>query len=169
MQPVRLECEARSNPLGVDAAQPRLSWVLESAEKGQRQTAYRILVASKPELLQPGHADLWDSGEVLSEETINIVYAGKALESNQRCFWQVQARDRAGVWTKAAAIAEWTMGLLKRERELFALWNKDTRFSGIVLESVALSQEVGYLKLSYEFNGWERYVESKRAAQNKVF
>jgi hypothetical protein len=113
VQPVRLECEARSNPLGVDAAQPRLSWVLESAEKGQRQTAYRILVASKPELLQPGHADLWDSGEVLSEETINIVYAGKALESNQRCFWQVQARDRAGVWTKAAAIAEWTMGLLE--------------------------------------------------------
>ena len=76
-------------------------------------------------------------------------------------------------WLKPGSIwdeqREWTMGLLKRERELFALWNKDTRFSGIVLESVALSQEVGYLKLSYEFNGWERYVESKRAAQNNVF
>jgi hypothetical protein len=113
VQPVRLECEARSNPLGVDAAQPRLSWVLESAEKGQRQTAYRILVVSKPELLQKGHADLWDSGEVVSEETLNIPYAGKALASNQRCYWQVQARDQAGVWTEAAAAAEWTMGLLE--------------------------------------------------------
>jgi hypothetical protein len=112
VQPVRLECEARSNPLGIDTKQPRLSWALESAEKGQRQTAYRILVASKRELLQPGRADLWDSGEVVSDETLNIVYAGKALESNQRCYWQVQARDRAGVWTKGAT-AEWTMGLLE--------------------------------------------------------
>src|SRR5664279_3521351 len=109
VQPVKLECEARSNPLGVDAAQPRLSWVLESTEKGQRQTAYRILVASKVELLQKGRADLWDSGEVVSEETLNIPYQGKALASNQRCFWQVQTRDRAGVWTEAAAAAEWTM------------------------------------------------------------
>ena len=113
VKPVRLECEARSNPLGVDAAQPRLSWVLESAAKGQRQTAYRILVASKPQLLQAGRADLWDSGEVVSEETLNIPYAGKALASNQRCFWQVRTRDQAGAWTKAAADAEWTMGLLE--------------------------------------------------------
>jgi hypothetical protein len=113
VQPVRLECEARSNPLGIDAVHPRLSWVLESAEKGQRQTAYRILVASKPELLQAGQADLWDSGEVTSEETLNIPYAGKALASNQRCFWQVRTRDKAGAWAKPAAVAEWTMGLLQ--------------------------------------------------------
>ncbi len=110
VQPIKLECEARSNPLGIDTVQPRLSWVLESGEKAQRQTAYRIFVASTRELLQKGSADLWDSGEVVSEETINIPYAGKALKSNQRCFWQVQARDQAGVWTKSAALAEWTMG-----------------------------------------------------------
>jgi hypothetical protein len=113
VQPVRLECEARSNPLGIDTKQPRLSWALESAEKGQRQTAYRILVASKPELLQPGHADLWDSGEVVSEETLNIAYAGKALGSNQRCYWQVHTRDGAGAWTKGGSATEWTMGLLE--------------------------------------------------------
>ena len=113
VQPVRLECEARSNPLGIDAARPRLSWVLESMEKGQRQTAYRILVASKPELLQTGQADLWDSGEVASEETLNIPYAGKALVSNQRYFWQVQVRDTAGAWAKAAPAAEWTTALLQ--------------------------------------------------------
>ncbi len=115
VQPVRLECEARVNPLGVDAARPRLSWVLESAEKGQRQTAYRILVASKPELLQAGQGDLWDSGEVVSDETLSIPYSGKALASNQRCFWRVRTRDRAEVWTTSAATAEWTMGLLKPE------------------------------------------------------
>jgi len=49
-----------------------------------------------PELLQAGQADLWDSGEVVSDETLNIAYVGKPLVSNQRCFWQVQTRDRGG-------------------------------------------------------------------------
>ena len=115
VKPVRLECEARSNPLGIDAAQPRLSWVLESEEKGQRQTAYQILVATKLELLQAGQADLWDSGEVVSGETLNIAYGGKGLASNQRCYWRVRTRDRAGAWTSSATTAEWTMGLLKPE------------------------------------------------------
>ena len=115
VKPVRLECEARSNPLGIESAKPRLSWVLESAEKGERQTAYRIQVASKPELLKAGQADLWDSGEVVSDETLQIPYAGKSLASNRHCFWQVRTRDRAGAWSQASKSAEWTMGLLKPE------------------------------------------------------
>jgi len=115
VKPVKLECESRSNPLGIDTAQPRLTWVLESTEKGQRQTAYRILVASRPELLRAGQGDLWDSGEVVSDETLNIPYAGKTLASNERCYWQVRTRDRGGAWTSASAPAEWTMGLLKPE------------------------------------------------------
>ena len=111
LKPVHLECEARTNPLGIDTPRPRLSWILESADNGQRQLAYRILVASRPELLRPGQADLWDSGEVSSAETLNLEYAGHALASDQRCFWQVQVRDRTGEWTTSET-AEWTMGLL---------------------------------------------------------
>ncbi len=112
LKPVRLECEARSNPLGIDTQRPRLSWILESAENSQLQTAYRILVASRPELLRPGQADLWDSGEVSSDETVNLEYAGQALASDQLCFWQVQVRDRNGHWSTSET-AEWTMGLLQ--------------------------------------------------------
>jgi hypothetical protein len=49
-----LMCEYRVNPLGIDVPQPRLSWVVEatnSDERGQRQTAYQILVASSRENL----------------------------------------------------------------------------------------------------------------------
>ena len=45
------KCEYAADPLGIDVAQPRLSWCVESDERGQRQTAYRILVASSAELL----------------------------------------------------------------------------------------------------------------------
>ena len=52
MPPLALRCEYRVNPAGIDEAQPRLSWQLESSERGQKQTAYQILVASNPELPQ---------------------------------------------------------------------------------------------------------------------
>ena len=40
-----LRCEYRDNPLGIDAAKPRLSWKIEAGDqrsevRGQRQTAY---------------------------------------------------------------------------------------------------------------------------------
>ena len=59
-----LRCEYAENPLGIDSPQPRLSWVLESEQRAQRQTAYQVFVASSEQLLKPGKADLWDSGKV---------------------------------------------------------------------------------------------------------
>jgi alpha-L-rhamnosidase len=58
-----LRCEHLENPLGIDANQPRLSWKLESSERAQGQTAYRVLVASSPENLKWGNLDLWDNRE----------------------------------------------------------------------------------------------------------
>ncbi len=39
-----LKCEYRVNPLGLDTPRPRLSWLLESSQRGDRQTAYQVLV-----------------------------------------------------------------------------------------------------------------------------
>ncbi len=86
---VRLRCEYLANPLGIDTRWPRLSWLLESDEPGQKQTAYRILVASTEEQLAKDEADLWDSGKVASSETANVPYAGRPLKSRQRCYWKV--------------------------------------------------------------------------------
>ncbi len=41
-----LRCEHYVDPIGVDAEQPRLEWIIESSVRGERQTAYRILVAT---------------------------------------------------------------------------------------------------------------------------
>jgi alpha-L-rhamnosidase len=59
-----LRCEYLVNPLGIDVAEPRFSWTLESDRRGQAQTAYRILVASNPKLLDKETGDLWDRGKV---------------------------------------------------------------------------------------------------------
>ena len=52
------------NPLGIDVAKPRLSWVMESDQRNERQTAYRVLVALLGEKLAKDEGDLWDSGQV---------------------------------------------------------------------------------------------------------
>ena len=81
VKPAELRCEYRVNPLGMDEAQPRLTWQVESGQRGAKQTAYQILVASSAELLKQNSGDLWDSGRVASAQTVNIVYAGKPLPS----------------------------------------------------------------------------------------
>lgn len=91
-----LRSEYLVNPLGLDAASPRLSWVVTADRRAEAQTAYRILVASSPSLLKDGTADLWDSGKVASDETAQIEYGGKPLISRERCYWKVQAWDRDG-------------------------------------------------------------------------
>ncbi|HTS17683.1 MAG TPA: glycoside hydrolase family 78 protein [Verrucomicrobiae bacterium] len=109
----QLRCEYLSNPLGIDAAQPRLSWVPESDQRGQRQTAYRILVASLPTLLDRGQGDLWDSGKVAGDDTTAIVYEGRPLTSGSCCYWKVRVWDKNGKASTWSDPASWTMGLLQ--------------------------------------------------------
>src|SRR6267154_4767794 len=86
-----LRCEYRTNPIAIEPTSPRLSWHVEAGEneRGVTQATYQILVASRPELLRTDKADLWDSGRVDSEQSVQVVYAGKTLSSSQTCFWKV--------------------------------------------------------------------------------
>ncbi len=115
LTPAQLRCEYLVNPLGIDTPRPRLSWVLESAERAQRQTAYQIHVAPDTALLGKDSALLWDSGRVESTEQNQIEYAGPALRSHQQCFWSVRVWDAAGTPGPWSAPAQWTMGILKPE------------------------------------------------------
>jgi len=127
-----LRCEYLTNPIGIDAPRPRLGWVIESDRRGERQTGYQVLVASTAELLARDEGDLWDSGKVASDQSIQVEYggpstslrAGKPLESRQQCYWKVrvwlarrslgEGGDKDGKpspWSQPAA--RWTMGLLE--------------------------------------------------------
>lgn len=112
LQAANLRCEYRVNPVGIEAARPRLSWTLESAQRGARQSAYQILVASTPQLLQRQRGDLWDSGRVASDETTQIPYGGRPLGSSQEAWWSVRSWDRDGQPSAYSPPAHWATGLL---------------------------------------------------------
>ncbi|MGA2496894.1 MAG: family 78 glycoside hydrolase catalytic domain [Tepidisphaeraceae bacterium] len=110
-----LRCEYLENPLGIDAASPRLSWILASDDpvaRGLSQTAFQIVVASAAQELAQDRADLWDSGKVVSSQTAQLHYAGKPLASGQHCFWKVRSWDQAGTASRWSEPASWEMGLL---------------------------------------------------------
>jgi len=113
LHPFDLRCEMLCNPMGVDVLQPRLSWKLNSQQRDQFQSAYRILVASDPETLAQDHGDLWDSGKILSSQSAWIAYKGVPLKSGMFCYWKVKVWDkknRASEWSEPAF---WSMGLLR--------------------------------------------------------
>jgi alpha-L-rhamnosidase len=109
LTPVELRCDYTRAPLGIDSPAPRLFWQLESGGRNEKQTAYEILAASSEKNLARGDGNLWASGKVVSDETIQIPYAGQRLISLEQVFWKVRVWDREGkasAWSKSAT---WTM------------------------------------------------------------
>jgi alpha-L-rhamnosidase len=113
--PTALRCEYLRNPLGINETTPRLTWILASAgdvPHALAQKSYHILVASSLQLLAQDKGDLWDSGDVASDDTSNIPYAGTALHSRQICYWKLRVVDSGGRQSGWSPPASWEMGLL---------------------------------------------------------
>jgi len=107
-----LRAGGRRNPLGIDETRPRLSWIIESEVRGDKQAAYRILVASSRELLDRDTGDLWDTKKVRSDQSVSVYYDGEGLASGSRAFWKVKvwnAKGRESEWSEPGM---WSMGLL---------------------------------------------------------
>jgi hypothetical protein len=112
---VGLRCEYLTDPLGIDVAQPRLSWQMESvdpAARGLRQSAYQILVAGDSAKLEANRGDLWDSGRTESDQSTLVEYRGKTLPSQTLCYWKVRIWDQEGRVSAWSRPAKWSMGLL---------------------------------------------------------
>ncbi|MET7605802.1 alpha-L-rhamnosidase [Streptomyces avermitilis] len=97
-------------PLGLDAARPRLSWPMASATPGRRQSAYQLRVASSAAGLS--HPDVWDSGKVVSGDSVLVPYAGPQLKPRTRYFWSVRVWDADGGASKWSAPSWWETGLM---------------------------------------------------------
>jgi alpha-L-rhamnosidase len=108
----RLRCEHLTDPEGIDEPRPRLAWIIEADEPGERQTAYRVVAASTADRLARDEGDLWDSGRVESAASAGVAYGGKAIPSHGQCFWKVMIWGRDGRPTAWSGPARWSMGLL---------------------------------------------------------
>ena len=109
-----LRCEYERNPTALGETHPRLSWVVEAgaSRRGVVQAAYQVVVATSAEALKADQGEVWDSGKVSTDQSIQVTYAGKPLASGQTYFWKVKLWDQEGNTSAWSAPAQWTMGLL---------------------------------------------------------
>lgn len=96
---MKLQTDYRYNPVGIDYTEPEFNWVMESTKRGEKQTAYRLGVATTYENAVAGNFDVWDSGKVESDST--HAYYGKingadaktaaVLAPKTRYYWTVSS------------------------------------------------------------------------------
>ena len=129
LTPYDLRCEYVANPLAVDEPRPRLSWKLKAADdvRGLAPMAWQILAASDDARLKNGEGDLWDSGKVVSADSIHVEYAGKPLAQGQRAYWTVRVwttADAPGPWSEPAW---WESGAPGFDKDGASQWISDSR------------------------------------------
>jgi len=91
--PADLRCEHLSNPLGMDAPTPRLTWRLDDARYGAVQKAYRIIVGTDSIAVARGQGNIWDTQKVSSDKML-VTYQGQSLQPFTRYFWQIRLWDK---------------------------------------------------------------------------
>ncbi|MFK7934161.1 MAG: alpha-L-rhamnosidase N-terminal domain-containing protein, partial [Saprospiraceae bacterium] len=168
-----LSCNAQTNPIATEQAQPLLSWTIETDGFNRNQTAYQVLVASHPDLLNEQRADFWNSKKTLSPQSAHVKYAGRQLLATQKYWWKVKIWDEKGNPSDWSPVNTFEMGLIDEANWGNAKWialAKDTRTSehrfreyktGKMEEpTIVTSQPVGYFR-----NEWttSKAIKSARA------
>lgn len=86
---------------------PEFTWIVPA--KAEFQSGYRILVASSSENFKKGVGDVWDSGEITGNNSVENE-CGKQLEPGKTYFWKVMIRDNKGNPSRYSDIQSFTTG-----------------------------------------------------------
>lgn len=120
MRPVDLRCDNIIAPMEIGTAHPNLSWILQSDQRNQRQAAYRVLIASSPQVLAREQGDVWDSGKTTSDQQLEVTIP-VSLEPTTAYDWKVMIwdqDDKASAWSPAQSF----------ETGFFDLWTWPARW-----------------------------------------
>jgi alpha-L-rhamnosidase len=96
--PTGLMCELMEHPerTVITDPQPDFGWVVNSPAKNELQSAYQILVASTAAKLKTDTGDLWDSGRVVSSQSVAVEYDGSPLQAGTSYWWKVRTFLKSG-------------------------------------------------------------------------
>jgi len=105
----KLRCEYRDNPIGIDVRHPRISWQIVSDQRNTKQHAYQLQVSNN----DPSFETLvWDTGKVISDQSVHVEFHGEELQSNSRYDYRVMIWNQDGVASDWSENAFWEVGLL---------------------------------------------------------
>ena len=176
-----LRCESLSAPQGIDMQHPRLSWELANGGYNILQTGYQILVASSADKLAMNEGDVWNSGRILSGQSVQVRYNGPALISGQACYWKVRVWCNNGQESGWSNESMWRMGLLQAAEwnakwigaEHAFPWDSVTKFSRLSARYYRKEFTANKAIKSAVVNvcglGWyEMYINGQRISNNEL-
>lgn len=101
--------ENKPNPIEVEEQAPRFSWQLSATQRNTMQTAYSIQV------WEAGNKKntVWNSGKIMSDQSVYVPYAGKALQSGKKYNWSVQVWDNHTAQAASSETGSFQMALLQ--------------------------------------------------------
>lgn len=103
-----LRTMAQVNPIGIDITTPSFSWILTSDQRGIMQQSYSIRVATDADFANV----VWESGQVESDQSVDVDATGITLASRTRYYWQVTVTDNKGNEATSTEKAYFETGLL---------------------------------------------------------
>jgi alpha-L-rhamnosidase len=121
--PLGLLVNGVANPLAIDRGTVRFTWRSEASGRGERQTAYQILVSSSRANLDAAKGDFWNSGKVGSNRSAGVEFDGKALPRTTRFWWKVRIWNQTGSPGPYSAPAFFDTGLNHGEWTAQYIWD----------------------------------------------
>ena len=102
--PSGLLCNLLGNPevSVITDSRPNFGWIVNPGVKEDYQTAYQVQVSTSSSLLQNDDPDLWNSGKILSQQSINVIYGGRNLLPHKSYWWRVRN------WGKRGKVSQWS-------------------------------------------------------------
>jgi alpha-L-rhamnosidase len=138
----RLTVDGKAAPLNVTGQQPTLGWQLETHAAGVVQSAYRVAVATSPQLLAHDRPDVWDSGKVASAASVGVRYGGPDLDAGRRYYWKVRVWDGHGASSGWSRTATWDTALAGPADWKGAQWITPDRSAGRSWSDFTLDTDV---------------------------
>ena len=114
IQILKPKCEYAVNPLGIDVQKPRFSWMVQALERGAGQSGWQIRVTEE------GKNEVWDSGKIESDDSVNIQYGGEPLKSGTIYRWELTVWDLCG--QACRAVDSFFETAILHEEEWKAAW-----------------------------------------------
>jgi len=135
--PTGMLCDLLSHPDKslITDSKPDFGWIMNAHGPNEVQSAYQILVGSRIDNLEKNEADMWDSGKVMSNESINVNYGGKALKPSRSYWWRVRTWNKEGEPSDYSNPQRFNTGEFDRRRS----WPGESRWVQIPDESGELA------------------------------
>lgn len=166
----RIQCDQKTTPTMIDHQNPKFSWTAVSDGAMTEQYSYEIQISDSSAFSEL----YWDSGEVISDQTHLIPYAGQTLQPDSTYFLRIRLTDTDKDTTPWVLTGFYTALMLPDDRwpVPFISPIDDTEFEAscgwYLLQSIKLERPVKRVVVYASALGmYELYINGSRAGRQE--